>query len=425
MRLGGAEGGGSGLSNNSSSGFGGKGGYAIGTLTVVSGNTLNIYVGGYGQSSTLGTALGGYNGGGSGYASSSVEPGNGGGGASDVRLNGQAFTDRVIVAGGGGGGGEDAGDSFGNGGGLNGVGYSTTYDASQTAAGAGGGLGFGGTTGSGDGGGGGGGYYGGGTYSSTTVGDDTQGGGGGSGYIGGMTSGSLIDGLTSMPNPLGGTMIGRSGNGFVRITYALNGAGVTVSSNTNIICSGQSVSLTAASVVSYTWLPAGSFAGSNSASIIDAPTSNVVYSVQGTNSIGCISTTIFPVNVDPALPTLTVANTANSGGICPTKTVALTASGALTYTWSPSATNGVAFAPTATNEYTVTGGNSCGTSTAVTSVSIRPLPNITPVASTSSLCSGLTLTLTGVGNSTAYVWSGGSYSYYQRCWFFTGSFCKL
>src|SRR4051812_33727482 len=47
----GAEGGGSGLSGNTASGFGGKGGYAKGSLAVSAGNVFNVYVGGYGQSS--------------------------------------------------------------------------------------------------------------------------------------------------------------------------------------------------------------------------------------------------------------------------------------------------------------------------------------------------------------------------------------
>ena len=404
----GAEGGGSGISGNSLSGFGGKGGYAYGLLNATSGSTLNIYVGGYGQSSTSGVAAGGFNGGGSGYASSSGEPGNGGGGATDVRLNGSSYSNRIIIAGGGGGGGEDAGDSFGNGGGINGVGYNTTYDASQTAAGAGGGLGYGGTTGFGDGGGGGGGLYGGGTFSSTNIGDDTQGGGGGSGYIGGVTSGNLIDGLNSMPNPSGGSMVGNSGNGFVRIVYSFNGPGVTVSPTSTAICSGSSVFLTAASVVSYTWLPVGSFAGSNSASISDSPTSTTIYTVQGTNSIGCISTLTTAVVVNGGLPVLSVANSATTGGgICPGKTATLTASGATTYTWTGanSVTNGVSFIPTSTSGYTVSGENACGITTAVTSVSLHPLPSVSAVASTASLCSGNTATLTGVGTATSYAWS--------------------
>ena len=185
----GAEGGGSRLSSNTASGLGGLGGYSTGTLTVTPGDVINIFVGGYGESSEIGVAAGGWNGGGSGYGSSAGEPGNGGGGASDIRFGGTALTDRVIVAGGGGGGGEDAGDSVGQGGGLEGTGY-PGFDATQIAAGTNGSLGLGASTNSADGGGGGGGYYGGGTTASASVGDDSQGGGGGSGYIGGVTGGT-------------------------------------------------------------------------------------------------------------------------------------------------------------------------------------------------------------------------------------------
>ncbi|MBN2628345.1 MAG: InlB B-repeat-containing protein [Spirochaetales bacterium] len=194
LYLRGAEGGGSRLSSNTASGLGGLGGSSYGTLAVTEGDIINIFVGGQGGSSETGLAAGGWNGGGSGYGSSAGEPGNGGGGASDIRLNGTALTDRIIVAGGGGGGGEDSGDSVGQGGGLEGTGY-TGYDATQLAAGTGGAFGVGGSTDMADGGGGGGGWYGGGTETSTTIGADSQGGGGGSGYIDGVSNGTTTAGM--------------------------------------------------------------------------------------------------------------------------------------------------------------------------------------------------------------------------------------
>lgn len=186
----GAEGGGSRTSGNSSSGPGGLGGYVKGTVKLKKGTKLYIHVGGQGGNNTNGVAYGGYNGGGSGYASSQSEPGNGGGGATDVRLisgawdNAAGLLSRIIVAGGGGGGGEDPNDSYAHGGGVTGLNASgSCSNGTQKAAGTGGGFGYGGSTNKGDGGGGGGGWYGGGTESSPTVGDDTSGGGGGSGYV--------------------------------------------------------------------------------------------------------------------------------------------------------------------------------------------------------------------------------------------------
>ncbi|GMQ55937.1 hypothetical protein AN1V17_03290 [Vallitalea sediminicola] len=178
----GAEGGGQRLSGNNNSGPGGLGGYSKGEIDLKKGEILYLYVGGHGNSSTHGTAYGGYNGGGSGYASNESEPGNGGGGATDIRRNGKNLYDRIIVAGGGGGGGEDTNDSYGNGGGT--TGSTNHYPGTQTQPGLNASFGYGASTNRGDGGGGGGGYYGGGTTSSDNVGHDTQGGGGGSGYIG-------------------------------------------------------------------------------------------------------------------------------------------------------------------------------------------------------------------------------------------------
>jgi hypothetical protein len=401
----GAEGGGSNISLNTASGYGGYGGYAAGVLTVAPSSTLSVYVGGFGQSSNTGLAAGGWNGGGSGYASSSAEPGNGGGGASDIRLNGQTMLDRVIVAGGGGGGGEDAGDAYGHGGGLTGVNY-PAYDATQTAPGAGGGLGFGATTGFGDGGGGGGGYYGGGTFSSTTIGDDTQGGGGGSGYVGTLTSTVLIAGNLSMPNPAGGTMTGRSGNGYARITYSMNGTAATISPNFAPICNGNSATLNGSGVVTYTWLPVGAFTGSNSANITVNPTSTTSYTLQGTNSLGCVSQMVATVNVATAPPVMTINTSTTS--LCLGKTATLTATGALTYTWvNPGVVNGQPFIPQATTAYSVQGQNGCGITVATTTITVSPLP-VTASASSTLVCEGYTSTLTAVSSAPSYSWLPGA-----------------
>jgi hypothetical protein len=185
----GAQGAGRQSSGDSDAGIGGKGGYAAGKVNLEKGTTLYVYVGCVGSSSdNNGPAKGGYNGGGYGCSASINEPGNGGGGASDVRLiggswdNSNGLLSRFIVAGGGGGGGEDSGDFGGYGGGISG-GLSR-----YNQAGTGGVFGKGAHTNY-EGGGGGGGWIGGSTRGgsqtiptscSTT---DTSGGNGGSGYV--------------------------------------------------------------------------------------------------------------------------------------------------------------------------------------------------------------------------------------------------
>lgn len=82
----------------------GLGGYSIGTLTLTQLTTCYIYVGGQGgMSSSTGNVKveGGFNGGGFASHESTGEPGNGGGGATDVRIAQDSLYARVIVAGGG------------------------------------------------------------------------------------------------------------------------------------------------------------------------------------------------------------------------------------------------------------------------------------------------------------------------------------
>lgn len=415
------------LSTNSSGGLGGR---AQGILAVTAGQTLSIYVGGFGNTN----GNGGFNGGGAGGISTAGSscaggPAGGGGGASDIRVGGVALTNRVIVAGGGGGAGRDycngtcqpcgCGGSGGPGGGLTGMpgfaanncGYS--YPGTGVNFGAGGGNAAGGSGGPGDGtgspgsagtlgvggsgaagsldvaaGGGGGGYYGGGGGGGASSGAGVGGGGGGGGssYITGLTNGVTTPSI-------------QAGNGIVILTYNFNGAGVVANASSYSICSGSSATLSASNVLSYTWSPGGS----NASSIVVAPTSSSSYTVQGTNSLGCISTSILTLTVSTGVPVLSILNSTTS--ICPSNTVMLTASGALTYSWSGGISNGVPFSPPSTSNYTVVGYNGCGTSTAVTAVTVTPLP-VVGISTPTIICSANAATLSA-GGANNYTWQPG------------------
>ncbi len=403
--------------DNFGQGTGGKGGYATGSLNVTSPTTLYIYVGGKGITATGGggSAAGGFNGGGTSGAYSSSSYGMGsGGGASHIAfasgvlssLSGNQAAVKIVAAGGGGAGSNHGGsntqDIGGNGGGLTGGnGQTGTYGGtggSQTAGGTGaiqnGAFGQGGNnSGNNTGGGGGGGWYGGGAA-------QWEGSGGGSSYIGGVASATtLATGQTGfITNP------DVSGNGkvFIKelcsVTMSING----ISSNT-VICSGNTLTLTTNGVANYSWST-----GSTSSVVVVTPTVTTVYTLSALSPSNCTSSAMLTVTVHQSVPSLTVVNTAGStGGICPGKSVTLTATGATTYTWNgaQSVTNAVGFNPTVTSGYTVTGGNACGTSTAATSLSIHPLPTVGAAISQPTICSGQTFTPTGTGNATVYVWS--------------------
>lgn len=230
-----------------SSYYGGAGGYSVGTITLTKNSTdLYIYVGGQPEATTsTGETPGGFNGGGKGcsrtYNYSSY--GQGGGGATDVRIGKNDLYARVIVAGGGGGSSSENSLTTKYGGGTTGGSSASGYGATQTAAGTNGSFGQGGSAttsgtnynyGSG---GGGGGWYGGGACSNYSDSTNYQGyNGGGSGYVytsataanypsGNyvnssyyLTNAQTIAGNQSFKSPDGTNETGHTGNGFCRIT---------------------------------------------------------------------------------------------------------------------------------------------------------------------------------------------------------------
>ncbi len=105
-----------------------------------------------------------------------------------------------------------------------------------------------------------------------------------------------------------------------------------------------------------------------------------------------------------ALPTIAV--TANSSTICSSGAGAiLTATGGVSYTWSPaiglSATTGavVTANPLVTTTYTVTGANSFGcTSISTITITVNNSPLLTATATNNSICLGTAVNLTGTVN---------------------------
>ncbi|MCC6371031.1 MAG: T9SS type A sorting domain-containing protein [Bacteroidia bacterium] len=394
---------------------GGLGGMATGVMSVTPGDVLNIYVGG----------TNGYNGGGAAGVNSGCSSANGGigGGASDIRFNGVALSNRILVAGGGGGAGGNRisgcgrGAGGGGGGGYYGGGGGCGYPSSslvvptggtQASGGAGGVSGFSGTqngsagtlgiggaggteTGSSQAGnnsalvgGAGGGLVGGNGQQPPTNIYTGQSGAGGSSFLGTLTSAST----TSNTN---------TGNGFVSISYIYAGGVVAAVASNTLICTGASINLTASgSVLSYTWNT-----GSNNSSLTVSPTTNTVYSVSSTNSINCVSTSSVAIVVNSGLPVLSVASSTNQ--TCLGKTVSVTATGANTYTWNNSVVNGAFFTPTVTSTYVVTGQNACGTNTSAVTITVAPLP-VSLVASPTIVCSGQQTTLNVSSSATNYTW---------------------
>lgn len=222
--------------------YGGAGGYSVGIINLTETIQVYIYVGGQPETQTSdGSSTGGFNGGGKGKIRAVTSSyGQGGGGASDIRIGQDSLYARVIVAGGGGGSSHDNSLQTKCGGGITGGSSQSGYGASQTAAGKNGSFGEGGYATAYGLGGGGGGWYGGGACSSSSFISDTKYrayNGGGSGYVytssttSNYPSGCLLNssyyltdaktiaGDQTFLSPSGTNETGHTGSGYVRITH--------------------------------------------------------------------------------------------------------------------------------------------------------------------------------------------------------------
>jgi gliding motility-associated-like protein len=177
----------------------------------------------------------------------------------------------------------------------------------------------------------------------------------------------------------------------------------TVTVNSSNICIGASTTLNASGATTYSWSPATGLSATTGASVTANPTVTTTYTIVGTSST-CTSSATSIVTVNP-LPTVTV----NSATICPSSSAVLTATGASTYTWSPSATlssstgTSVTASPASTTSYTINATSAAGcTTTATCTVTVGA--GVTPSVASATICSGSSTTLTATG-ATTYTWS--------------------
>lgn len=142
-------------------------------------------------------------------------------------------------------------------------------------------------------------------------------------------------------------------------TYYFVSVSINTSPPVNItgasdICMGKTTSLTAVGLTTFTWNTAA-----NTKTITVTPSVTTVYSVNGINAYGCLSSNQITVSVR-SLPTLTISG---NKSICQGDSTILTASGSgVAYEWSGSITNPtIQVKPNSNNTYTVLsyGGNGC------------------------------------------------------------------
>jgi hypothetical protein len=187
---------------------------------------------------------------------------------------------------------------------------------------------------------------------------------------------------------------------------SLPNVGATASQST--ICAGTTAMLTASpsNLSTYAWrISPSSTILSNTVSYSPAVNSNTTFTVTGTDANGCSSAANISITTESGSP---ITITPSSPTVCPGNAVTILATGANSYSWSPSTglssttDDQVVATPTSTTTYTVTAANSTGCqSIGTVTVTVASAP-ITVTAS-STICLGSSQTLTASGGST-YIW---------------------
>ena len=169
-------------------------------------------------------------------------------------------------------------------------------------------------------------------------------------------------------------------------------------SGTTTICAGTNSNLTASGAYSYVWST-----GATSASI--NVSTEGTYSVTGTSSAGCTSSSSVSVIVQQA-PAISIDGPTT---ICNGTENVLTASGATDYVWNNGSATGSTLTITTGGIYTVTGSTSGGcASTASLTVQGKPTPTVT-ISGPTLICGSNPATLVASSNlpGVDFVWSTG------------------
>ena len=197
------------------------------------------------------------------------------------------------------------------------------------------------------------------------------------------------------------------------------------------ICYGQSGIISASGASTYIWGPNSALNTNIGASVTASPAVTTTYTVNGTDANGCSNSATAVVTVNP-LPVIGVSP--SNVLFCTGASIALSASGATNYSWSPpiglNTTVGanVSTNPTATILYTVTGtdANGCAASATAT-LTLDPIPVASFSVIPSVGCEPLTVNFqstssngvssiwyfgdgtSGIGNATQHTYPSGIY----------------
>ncbi len=184
-------------------------------------------------------------------------------------------------------------------------------------------------------------------------------------------------------------------------TISVQSAPTATIAGPSSVCAGSSVTLTANGGNTYAWSTSAS-----SADITVSPSATTTYTVTVSIGANCSATATKSISVN-ANPTAGITTVIPS--VCPGNSIALTATGGDTYTWSNGGGNNALanFTPTAATTYSVTVANAANcTATASIAVTIRTAPVAVVSPAAAVICQGESVTLI-VSGGTGGAWNNG------------------
>ncbi len=201
-------------------------------------------------------------------------------------------------------------------------------------------------------------------------------------------TGGITDGVSFTPSlgvssyTVTGTTLGCSNTATTAITVnaiptvGTTGGGIAV-------CSGTMATLNGTGATTYMWT------GGITDGVAFTPAVGAhSYTVTGT-TLGCSNTATTTITVN-AIPT--VGTTGGGIAICNGTMATLSGTGAASYSWTGGITDGVSFTPSlGVNSYTVTGTTLGCSNTAITTITVNPLP--LSISGATGVCVGSTSTL--------------------------------
>lgn len=212
------------------------------------------------------------------------------------------------------------------------------------------------------------------------------------------TPGNAVIGYNS-PTSFQSTIVYRADNATAQAVAA------ATAPNINVGVARPDFRLNGLSVGSYSWFPATGLSSTTTQSTIVTPSVATVYTVTLFNAV-CSSTATTSLTI-VQMPTLSVVST--SSVLCAGNSATITASGALSYSWSSGSHNAaIGVSPSSSTTYTVTGQNTpCPAVSATASISVSPAVPLVAAASSTNVCFGDSIVLSATG-ATSYTWSTGA-----------------